>query len=339
MKQFCPRPVQFEGAQRIAIVRRNLLGDLLCCKPMMSRLRQLAPQAELTLFGDRGQRALLPYLPEVDQFVDVGISHSKLMAGVALGRRLRGKYDIALCARGHPNRWCNLFLYALGAPQRGSHIAVDWERCWINRPLWGDTSYQSRTHQALKSYHLVDPTAPQVPPELYPKIIIPQSVRDQYASWLAQELEFGPVEAPILLLSVSNNRDHCLLTTERTLQAVHRLAAQFPLRVVISARKSEEQQAQELAQQLKLPARAIATESLDALLMLLEAVHCLFIGEGGLMHLAAALGKRQLALFGQSSPLEWWPMSSKARWISHALHVNAIPQEAIERELLRAWND
>jgi ADP-heptose:LPS heptosyltransferase len=57
------------------------------------------------------------------------------------------------------------------------------------------------------------------------------------------------------------------------------------------------------------------------------------------MHMAAALDKRQLALIGQSSPLEWWPMSDQARWLSHALHVNGIPQQRIEQELVHAWGD
>lgn len=338
MKEFCPRPVELEGVKSVAIVRRDQLGDLLLCQPMLRRLRQRAPEAKITLFGDKRQAVLLPYMPEIDQFVEVSIPRREVRAGYSFARRYRGQFDLALCARGLPQLWCNIFTYGLGAPQAAAHIEKDWQRCLINRPLWGDPSYQSRTHHSLKAYHLIEPNVQQVPSELYPSFSIGPAVQAQWSGWLDQQLNFGGSDAPILLLSVTNNRPHCILDLDRYAQAVNRLAAQTPLRVVVSAMVGDAAQADALVQRLQVPAKAIPTGSFDALLMLIQASHCLFIGEGGLVHLAAALGKPQMVFIAQSSPIEWGPLSQKARWISHALHVNALPQEAIERELQLAWS-
>jgi ADP-heptose:LPS heptosyltransferase len=136
---------------------------------------------------------------------------------------------------------------------------------------------------------------------------------------------------------VSNNRAHCLLEMERYAQAVNRLASQHRLRVVVSSLMHEAAAGERLVRMLQPPAKAIPTETLDAMLMLTQASRCLFIGEGGVMHLAGALNKPQFVLIAQSSTLEWGPLNAKARYLSHSLHVNAIHQETIERELQLAW--
>jgi ADP-heptose:LPS heptosyltransferase len=337
MREFCPHPVYLEEAKNIAIVRRDQLGDLLLCQPMLRRLRQRAPQAKITLFGDKRQKVLLPYLPEIDQFIDVPIPHRQLREGYRFARGYRGQFDLALCARGLPNLWCNLFTHSLRAPQSVGHIDKDWHRHLIKQPLWGDPSYQSRTHHSLKAYHLIEPQASHVPSELYPSFTIAPAVKAQWVDWLTQQLDFGRPEDPILLLSVTNNRPHCILEMDRYAQAINRLAAQTPVRVVVSAMVGDGPAATALVQRLQPPAKAIPTESFDALLLLIQASRCLFIGEGGMVHLAAALNKPQMIVIAQSSPIEWGPLSLKARWLSHALHVNALPQQAIERELQIAW--
>ena len=59
-------------------------------------------------------------------------------------------------------------------------------------------------------------------------------------------------------------------------------------------------------------------------------VDALFIGDGGLMHLAAALNKDQLVLFSKTPVEEWVPISNKAKLL---IDNNNIPKDIINKEL------
>ena len=62
-----------------------------------------------------------------------------------------------------------------------------------------------------------------------------------------------------------------------------------------------------------------------------------FFGEGGGMHIAAALGVHQVALFGHTSKITWSPLSKIATVLDDKSNVNNIPSgkilEALENKL------
>jgi ADP-heptose:LPS heptosyltransferase len=62
-------------------------------------------------------------------------------------------------------------------------------------------------------------------------------------------------------------------------------------------------------------------------------VDALFIGDGGLMHLAAALNKNQLVLFAKTPVEEWGPISNKAKLLMDNNDINNIPKDVINKEL------
>ena len=68
-------------------------------------------------------------------------------------------------------------------------------------------------------------------------------------------------------------------------------------------------------------------------LCLLDMVDALFIGDGGLMHLAAALNKDQLVLFAKTPVEEWGPISNKAKLLIDNNDINNIPKDIINKEL------
>jgi len=49
--------------KKIAVVRRNGLGDLLCAFPLINYFQKYQPDAQITLFVDKRNAPLIPYLP------------------------------------------------------------------------------------------------------------------------------------------------------------------------------------------------------------------------------------------------------------------------------------
>ena len=54
-----------------------------------------------------------------------------------------------------------------------------------------------------------------------------------------------------------------------------------------------------------------------------------FFGDGGSMHIAAALGVQQVVLFGHTSTTTWSPLSNMATVLEDKLNVNNIPTSKI----------
>ena len=58
-----------------------------------------------------------------------------------------------------------------------------------------------------------------------------------------------------------------------------------------------------------------------------------FFGDGGSMHIAAALGISQVVLFGETSEITWSPLSDNSTILRDELDVNNIPINKILKAL------
>ena len=102
------------------------------------------------------------------------------------------------------------------------------------------------------------------------------------------------------------------------------LAAQLPLPVVLLGSAKEAALCAEIAAQAKaLGAKTVldfsGRTSLDQALAVIAAAKAMVSNDSGLMHVAAAFGTLQVAVFGSSSPLHTPPLSDKAQvlWLKN----------------------
>ena len=140
-----------------------------------------------------------------------------------------------------------------------------------------------------------------------------------------------------LLISVTNNRVGSLLDEEKYARILNRLYEKKPFHVVVNGELKDREKSQKLWKRLKMPARLIVTEHLSEFLGLLASVDGVFVGDGGIMHLAAALGKNQVVLFGGTEVWEWGPLSEKTVCLQHEHNVNCIPEDQILKALNELW--
>lgn len=98
-------PIVWDRCQRIVLVRPDNVGDVLLLGPALRALRQVAPQARLTLLCSPAGAAVAPLLPEIDDVAivspvwqDAGPPPSPDPgAQLALVERIRsGGYDVAV---------------------------------------------------------------------------------------------------------------------------------------------------------------------------------------------------------------------------------------------------
>jgi len=162
--------------KKIAIIRRNGLGDLLCAYPLILYLGKKYPNAKITLFVDARNYPLLGYLPPVDKVVVFPKKGNKYWNLFHKAFRYRKEFDVAISAKTSPMKLANLFLFWLGAKKRIAYVDSSWHSKLINHPTPYHPSHARNLHQALKGLHLVAPELKAIPKECLPTLQIPEGV-------------------------------------------------------------------------------------------------------------------------------------------------------------------
>lgn len=310
--------------RKIAIVRRNGLGDLLCAFPLVLYFRKYFPQDRITLFVDTRNAPLLPFLPSLDQVVVFPSSGTKYWNHLKIAFEKRKEhFDLALSAKTSPMKLMNFFLFALGAKERVAYIDPrDWHHHLINRPVIYDPLKAQKLHQALKSLHLVDSTLQEIPQDLYPTLNIPEEIKERYV--LPPHLE-----GPLLLLTASTTREESRLDPDRYAALVNALHEQYSFSVLIIGQKEDAIRAEAIRKKIIAPHYVHFPRNFNEFMVLLGLSDLYFVGDGGVGHIGAALNKKSVVLFGQTDPLEWHPLSAEVTALYHPHHVNFLEDEKI----------
>ena len=309
----------------IAIVRRNGLGDLLCAYPLILYL-QKKRGASVTLFVDPRNAPLIPYLPPVQHVVIFPARGFKYGNMLRMALPYWRHFSVAISAKTSPMKLMNFFLFCLGAKERIAYVGKDWSSWLINHPLVYDSVLAKTLHQALKGLRMVDPTLNEVPEALYPTVRIPQIIRDRYP--LPYKFHH-----PVILVSATTTNSASRLNAATYCSLLNRLRTDCPFSVLITGQKNDFRRAQSIAAGLKMEHYLHFPRNFDEFMVLLDAADLFFVGDGGVAHIGAALGREAVVLFGKANPVEWSPLSKKVKTFYHSAHVDHLDEEEIFQAL------
>lgn len=319
----------FSNVKNIAIIRRNGLGDLLCTVPLIQHCKALAKKASITLFVDPTNAVLLPYLKGFEHSVifPKGNKYVSVLKTALFHRKKN--FDVAISAKTSPMKLMNLCLFTLTKGLRFAPITSDsWHHKLVNCGKKYDPNESEKSHQALKGIQVIDPSITSLPKNYYPKINLPKNKNLSLFNTTLDSL-------PLLLISISYNRSGSNLGIDKHVSILNALHTIFPIRVVISCLPPHRHLAQLLSNKLLCPSIPFCTQSFDQFLCLLNSIDLALLGDSGTMHLTAALRKKQVALFGRTSPVEWAPLSDEADIFFHPQDVKLLPETKIIQALVR----
>lgn len=305
--------------RKIAVVRRNGLGDLLAAFPLIAYLRAHFPEDKITLFVDKRNSPLLPYLPQLDEVVVFPTKGNKYWRVLKTAWRYRKlKFDLAISAKTSPMKLMNFFLFVLGANKRIAYVdPKKWHSHLVNCPL---ISKRCMDHQALKTLQLLDPSLQTVPEAFFPKITLP----------LTSKKELPEKREPWILLTATTTRPESRLPPQMYAAIVNRLFQhEGPFHVLIIGEKKDEARAKNIESNLKCPSTLHFPRNFDDFMVWLDLPDLYFVGDGGVAHIGAALGKDEVVVYGVTNPLQWAPLSKKAMTIFDAEHVQNLDEEVI----------
>ncbi len=298
---------------KILVVAPSWIGDTIIAQPLLRLVKQRDPGARIDVFAANWCAPLLARMSEVDAVVDNPFGHGEFdfAARRALGRRLASAdYDAAYVL---PNSWKSALVpFFAGIPRR---IGYRGEARFVllnERHVLDETAHPLQVQRYAALAGLLPGNLP--PPRLNSTPEQQQAAR--------QALGLPPDGAPVVFCPGAEYGP-AKRWPARHFAALAQLAASpaNPAWLIGSAKDRDVgDEIVSLAANcaINLCGRSSLAQAID----LIASARCVVSNDSGLMHVAAALGRPLVALFGSSSPAYTPPLSPHAKILSRKLECS-----------------
>lgn len=295
------------GRQRILVIRRDNIGDLVCTLPLIEALRTQFPQAWLGALVTAYNAEVLHANPHLDAVFHyrkakhLGAGESTLGAMVDRLRQLWALRRVGIDT---------VLLPASGRQQSARRMArlIGAKRIICADDMGIDATHGHEAQRAGSLLTALGASAQELPSAR----LVP---RTELVARMQQSL---PGDGPLLGLHISARKPSQRWPAERFIALIHQLHASRPeLRFALfwapgaadnPLHPGDDDKAREIVAACQgLPVFPLATQTLAELIAGLSLLDRLLCSDGGHMHLAAALGKPIVCLFGKSDTARWHP--------------------------------
>lgn len=285
---------------RILIVGPSWVGDMVMAQALFKALKQRRPNAEIHVLAPDWTRALLSRMPEVDATVDMPIGHGELKFDLRyrLGQAMKGQYEQAIVL---PNSLKSALIpFFAEIPVR-----TGWRgemRFWLLNDI---RLLRKRDYPLMvqRFVALAYPRGAKLPESLPMPSLVADSRR---VPELLQQFGLNRVR-PVLALCPGAEFGPAKRWPERHYAAVaeQKISAGWQVWIMGSGKDAPVGRAiaELLPEQDRAYCRNLAGETqLDQAIDLLSVADSVVSNDSGLMHVAAALGRPLVAVFGSTSP-------------------------------------
>ena len=294
-------------SDRLLVVAPSWIGDTVLAQSLFRTLKARDPGARLDVLAPPWCLLVLSRMPEVDAAIAAPLAHGRLRlrARYLLARNLRRRrYAQAIVL---PNSWKSALVpFLAGIPRRTG---------WLGEQRYGllnDWRRKRKTHAMTVQQYVALAAAPDAPlPEPLPRPALQVNAVERETALAALDLA-RPERGMLALCPGAEYGPAKRWPAEHFAALARGFAARGGAVWLFGSRKDAPTTAQvnEHAGGVctDLAGRTTLTQAID-LLALADAV---VTNDSGLMHVAAALDRRVIALYGSSDPAMTPPMSDKA---------------------------
>jgi heptosyltransferase II len=293
--------------KRILVVGPAWIGDMVMAQSLFITLKQQYPDCEIDVLAPAWSQPLLARMPEVRATVEMPLGHGEFGFGARrrLGIELRAnRYDQAIVL---PRSWKSALVPFFARIPRRTGYRGEFRYALLNdiRPL--DKTVLTQTVQRFVALGLeADAVLP--PPIPQPRLNMEGVQRD----WLMKVLNLY-TERPIVALLPGAEYGAAKRWPVEHFAWLARRLVKDGYAVWVFGSEKEKPLGEIIVQGLGTEAVNLCgrTRLVDAA-DLLSLAHCAVSNDSGLMHVAAAMGVRVVALYGSSSPDYTPPLTDKA---------------------------
>lgn len=297
-------------AERLAIlvIGPSWVGDMVMAQSLFIALKQQHPQCDIDVLAPAWTRPLLERMPEVRAAIDMPVTHGMFAWKTRrqLGLSLRGQYDQAIVL---PNSW--------------KSALIPWFANIHKRTGWrGEMRYG-----LLNDLRKLDKQALPLMVERFVSLALPAEQARQKPDWQPPAMIAGDISQDINP-PISAGQQRLILcpgaefgpAKQWPISHYAQLAEHFlqqGWQVLIMGSKADKKVAGEIVgavskdlrgQLFNMAGKTQLAEAIDLLATASQVV----TNDSGLMHVAAALGRPLLAIYGPTSPAFTPPLSTDA---------------------------
>ena len=308
---------------RILVIVPNWFGETLFATPFLRALRQQRPQAFIAAMGWPQCREVLRHNPDVNDWLDYDEhgAHRSLVGKWRLVRVLRARhYDTAFLLRKSLSR--ALLLVMAGIPRRVGFANA--KSGWLlthRLPAPRQSAGQAGVPPAAGPRHKASTYLPLL--EAVGLLVLPgpytYTVSDEERQAAREQLSSRSVcdGRPLVILHPGANWPHKRWAPERFAALGDQLIEGPRAHIAITGGPDDVPLAQAMQRAMRQPAVVLAgTTTLRQLGALLEQAQLVVSNDTGVLHIAAALRRPIVALYGPTSPALTGPLGDPARTIT-----------------------
>ncbi|MGZ8224198.1 MAG: lipopolysaccharide heptosyltransferase II [Methylobacter sp.] len=317
------KPVAFKSSSKILIVGPAWVGDMVMAQSLFITLKNIEPDCHIDVLAPAWSLALLARMPQVAKAIALPLTHGQfgLIDRIRLGKQLRpGNYDKAIIL---PNSWKSALIPFF------AHIPV--RTGYIGECRWGLLNDARKLDKALLTMTVqrfvalgLPPNAP-LPPEIpTPAIVIGQD-RQQA---VADKFKLKPTAKILALCPGAEYGPAKRWPTQYYAEIARKKIEQDWQIWLFGSRKDKDIAAQINNETDGLCSDFTGRTSLAEAVDLMSLVDMVVTNDSGLMHVAAALDKKIIAVYGSSDPEFTPPLNAKA----HVISLNLVCAPCFKRE-------
>lgn len=322
------KPIDPAAIRSIVVRGTNWVGDSVMSVPALRLVRARFPSARITLLIRPWVRDVFSAVDFVDDVMlyDAAGRHRGAAGFFRLARELRGGgFDLAILLQNAFG--AALLTRAARIPLRLGY-ARDVRAALLTHPVRIDPAVR-RVHQSYYYAGILSgagllPERPWEDSTLLPPVRIGVKEEDRRAARaLLASSGIDPNELVVGINPGAAYGPAKCWPADRYAEVADRLVAQQAARIVLVGSAGEAPVAADVARRMRRPAVVLAGRTtLGQLMGLISECSLLVTNDSGPMHLAAALGVRQVAIFGSTNEIATGPLSTAARVVKHQVPCN-----------------
>lgn len=305
----------------VILIRRDNIGDLVCTTPVIRALKAKYPQIKIGLLVNSYNAEAVRNNPDVDEvFVWEKEKHSsdKGALRVALGnfnliRRVRArKFEAAVgCSYSYSKR-LERYTFLTGSGIRIGHVPMRRaaSRLFYNRPV---VEPDSPIHEVEAMMRLVEPLGVAGPPP--PMFVRPSEDELKKALLYLKRVGLKENEG-LVAMQISSRKPQNRWPRERFKELGDMIQGKSGLRVMLlwapgsganALHPGDDEKADWLISSMEKRPLVYRTGTLPELIAAMSLADAVVSPDGGAMHIAAALGKPVLTIWGSTDRKRWAP--------------------------------
>jgi heptosyltransferase I len=300
------RPVpEKKDVKKILILKFAALGDILLMIPAIKLLRKKYPDAEITFLSTFLNINAVKKIPYIDKIVNENVYHFlknplKLFGYISNLRKV--KYDIIFDGE----QWSRLDSILLCLLKHTCIIGFRTKNQYKHLAFSESIKHTAKKHEVENFFSLLEPLGifPDEEDKHLEYYLTDEEVEIADKFWRENNLENRTVIC--LHPSVGNSGTFREWGDDNFVMLALRILKDFPkVKFLITGGKEDSQRCEKIAEKLNGSAMSIAGKYKD--LGIIKKSGMIVCVNTGIMHLAACLGVKTIALHGPNNPTLWGP--------------------------------